>query len=643
MGAMKEITRNSAPFSDYHRYLRYSIIAEMIALVAAGVSTAFLPGSLRSLTLGLAIMIISGVILFFIWLLGRYRSLGVVKEKESLSSKISSLQRDLRDAQSRHRRAKSSLRRTLRKKEREIAKRQRVYDQLITRLKAREKRSYQEGQKEITQELDRFQKQHFREGMNNALISKASIAGVGPKLKERLASRGVTRASDVRREAVIATPGFGEVKASVVLDWRRQIEDDLRRSSPNQLPSNVEKPLRTKYRELREAIKAEEIAATEDLSVDLERIRRDFESKFDAIRQEISAIEIISRELKVDLDAARSELKAFDQVRFSKFIELCLSPSGEGGIGNLKNAGIVTALIVGFLWQMGSAAGSVGALVQASIPTPTSTPTITPTFTSTATVTPSPTPTDTLTPTITQTPTITLTPTITMTPSITPTPSITTTPTPKVPAVSGSACVPEDTNREVARVISVIDGDTIRVSIDGLAYTVRYIGIDAPDQGERYFYGPFERNMELLSGETVILVRDTSETDDYSRLLRYVFVEDSFINYTLVREGYAISWRVPPDVACSDTFQSAQGSARAARLGLWEPTSTPYPTSPPAPTDSGGGGQTNQNCHPSYPDVCIPRPPPDLDCKDIPYSNFRVVGKDPHRFDGDNDGYGCEG
>jgi len=47
------------------------------------------------------------------------------------------------------------------------------------------------------------------------------------------------------------------------------------------------------------------------------------------------------------------------------------------------------------------------------------------------------------------------------------------------------------------------------------------------------------------------------------------------------------------------------------------------------------------NCDPSYPDFCIPPWPPDLDCKDVP-SNFRVVGEDPHGFDRDNDGIGCE-
>jgi len=57
-------------------------------------------------------------------------------------------------------------------------------------------------------------------------------------------------------------------------------------------------------------------------------------------------------------------------------------------------------------------------------------------------------------------------------------------------------------------------------------------------------------------------------------------------------------------------------------------------SSPPPPPPS--------RCDASYPTVCIPPPPPDLDCADVPYSDFRVVGRDPHGFDGDGDGVGCE-
>jgi hypothetical protein len=47
------------------------------------------------------------------------------------------------------------------------------------------------------------------------------------------------------------------------------------------------------------------------------------------------------------------------------------------------------------------------------------------------------------------------------------------------------------------------------------------------------------------------------------------------------------------------------------------------------------------NCDPSYPTVCIPPPPPDLDCRDIPYRLFQVLPPDPHLFDSNGDGIGC--
>lgn len=47
-------------------------------------------------------------------------------------------------------------------------------------------------------------------------------------------------------------------------------------------------------------------------------------------------------------------------------------------------------------------------------------------------------------------------------------------------------------------------------------------------------------------------------------------------------------------------------------------------------------------CDPSYPTVCIPPAPPDLDCDDIPHRFFPVLPPDPHRFDANNNGIGCE-
>ena len=51
---------------------------------------------------------------------------------------------------------------------------------------------------------------------------------------------------------------------------------------------------------------------------------------------------------------------------------------------------------------------------------------------------------------------------------------------------------------------------------------------------------------------------------------------------------------------------------------------------------------SQQDCDPSYPDICIASPPPDLNCADISGTNLKVLPPDPHGFDGDGDGIGCE-
>lgn len=50
----------------------------------------------------------------------------------------------------------------------------------------------------------------------------------------------------------------------------------------------------------------------------------------------------------------------------------------------------------------------------------------------------------------------------------------------------------------------------------------------------------------------------------------------------------------------------------------------------------------NNDCDSSYPDACIPPYPPDLNCDDISDKNFEVLPPDPHGFDRDEDGIGCE-
>jgi uncharacterized protein YgiM (DUF1202 family) len=90
------------------------------------------------------------------------------------------------------------------------------------------------------------------------------------------------------------------------------------------------------------------------------------------------------------------------------------------------------------------------------------------------------------------------------------------------------------------------------------------------------------------------------------------------------------------NIQLSDERSGWIGATVTEPVGGWtfeeiNPAET-VPAPPPTPQN---------NCDPAYPTVCIPSPPPDLDCRDIPYQNFTVLPPDPHLFDGNQDGIGC--
>ena len=127
---------------------------------------------------------------------------------------------------------------------------------------------------------------------------------------------------------------------------------------------------------------------------------------------------------------------------------------------------------------------------------------------------------------------------------------------------------------ETATVVRVIDGDTITVTIDDQEETVRYIGIDTPEpyrDGEPACYSQeaTSRNTELVAGAQVQLVSDDEDRDKYDRLLRYVYIDELFVNELLVAEGYATTLRIEPNITEAKTLQQAEDTARAQGLGLW--------------------------------------------------------------------------
>ncbi len=125
-------------------------------------------------------------------------------------------------------------------------------------------------------------------------------------------------------------------------------------------------------------------------------------------------------------------------------------------------------------------------------------------------------------------------------------------------------------------VTRVIDGDTLEVNIAGTIYKVRYIGIDTPElDDKRAEYSALAQeatryNRQLVEGETVRLEQDVSETDKYGRLLRYVYVDDIFVNAELVRQGLAWAKTYEPDTKYQDTLEKAEAEARQDKIGIWQ-------------------------------------------------------------------------
>jgi len=214
------------------------------------------------------------------------------------------------------------------------------------------------------------------------------------------------------------------------------------------------------------------------------------------------------------------------------------------------------------------------------------------------------------------------------------------------------------------KVLRVIDGDTIKIEGDKV---VRYIGIDTPETVhpskpvQCYGKEASDKNRELVEGKEVTLEKDVSETDKYGRLLRYIWVGDTFVNEYLVREGFANSSTYPPDVKYQDRFLEAQRQAREEKKGLWgdicnssqqvqtsqqtQPqTTTPTQNTQPTITQTtqitpSFQTQPSSQTSGSYTCDCSKTCPQMSSCAEAQYQ-LNVCGCS--RRDGDNDGIACD-
>jgi len=127
----------------------------------------------------------------------------------------------------------------------------------------------------------------------------------------------------------------------------------------------------------------------------------------------------------------------------------------------------------------------------------------------------------------------------------------------------------------MARVVRVVDGDTIEARFGGKTEDVRYIGVDTPETVKPdtpvQCYGPRASafNHRLVEGRRVRLVFGVERRDVYGRLLAYVYLGRHFVNAALVRRGLARTLTIPPNDRFTPRFERLELGAAGRGRGLW--------------------------------------------------------------------------
>lgn len=124
-----------------------------------------------------------------------------------------------------------------------------------------------------------------------------------------------------------------------------------------------------------------------------------------------------------------------------------------------------------------------------------------------------------------------------------------------------------------ADVIRVNDGDSISVRLGNKKEKIRLIGIDAPEIRQRPWGQMAKRHLTALIGRSTVKIEtDVVKRDRYGRLLAYVWTADGrFVNFEMLRDGYAVIYTFPPNVSHVNELRTAQTEAKNKKIGIWGP------------------------------------------------------------------------
>ena len=121
----------------------------------------------------------------------------------------------------------------------------------------------------------------------------------------------------------------------------------------------------------------------------------------------------------------------------------------------------------------------------------------------------------------------------------------------------------------IAKVVSVTDGDTIKVyNVDKGQVKIRMYGIDTPEKAQPFGKAAEKHLASLVAGTTVKV--ESVTTDRYGRTVGIVSDNEVNINKEMVRAGYAWVYRKYCDRPFCSEWLSLEDKARSSRIGLWQ-------------------------------------------------------------------------
>jgi micrococcal nuclease len=134
-----------------------------------------------------------------------------------------------------------------------------------------------------------------------------------------------------------------------------------------------------------------------------------------------------------------------------------------------------------------------------------------------------------------------------------------------------------ETSFEKAIVVDVVDGDTIKVNLDGKEETVRLLLIDTPESVKPNTpVQPFGKEASdfmkktLIKSNVVQIEKGNPERDKYGRLLAYVWFDGENINKKLISKGYArVAYVYPPNTKYLEEFRQEEKKAKEKKIGIW--------------------------------------------------------------------------